>query len=488
MSEPVHPDRLVDLVMRLYAVLQQVKRSREACVAIFNRCRLVLLALGDKVLCVPDQTDLSEAVNQYASLISHITLRAERWGQVNILERAFDRQSVLRGIRECDAEVEKYTQAFQLTSGISIGNPQTLKPETLIECLQMPVQQCQWCRWSTIEDQIPIVRDFSSNLGPSAEEIRRNRREVRVLLFGLSGSGKSTILNKLRLSESLKFSEDELDMYSLVIKKVLIRSAYALRVAMQKHALRCSYPSNEKSADRIGAYAAENIHEPSIPQVTMDDIRHFLADPSIASIRKLARVDYCDNADFFLDEAQRICEPGYRPSDEDILRARKPMSNEIQRLRIGVAQLSVHLLEIGHLTLDYKQWVRHLDGITSVVFCSALSDYDTHMVASLELFDMLINSPWFYRSSVVLLLTKTDIFKGKLPQVPMERFFPNYTGASDANKAAKYLLWRHLQCNRQQLCCYPHLTSLTDNYLRPLVFAAIKETILHNALRDSGII
>ncbi|KDQ51447.1 hypothetical protein JAAARDRAFT_140182 [Jaapia argillacea MUCL 33604] len=296
---------------------------------------------------------------------------------------------------------------------------------------------------------------------------------------GLSGSGKSTTLNKLRLSENMTFSEDELDMYTLAIKKVLIRSARALTVVMQKHGLGCSYPSNEESANRIGTCAADCIYESSIPQVTMDDIRHFLADPVIPSIRDLAGDDYSDNADFFLDKAQRICEPDYRPSEEDILRARKPMSNDIQSLNIAIGSLSVRLLDISHLTLDYKQWVRHLEGARSVVFCSALSDYDdTRLVASLELFDMVINSPLLYRSSVVLMLTKADILKKKLPQVPLERFFPEYTGASDVLKAAKYLLWRHMQCNRQPRICYPHLTELSDRSFRRVVAWATEDTFL----------
>lgn len=84
-------------------------------------------------------------------------------------------------------------------------------------------------------------------------------------------------------------------------------------------------------------------------------------------------------------------------------------------------------------------------------------------------------------------------------------------GGADVNKGAKYILWRFTQLNRARLSIYPHLTQATDtsNVRRirsfpssqpksdsslsnpeqiRLVFAAVKETILQNALRDSGIL
>ena len=87
------------------------------------------------------------------------------------------------------------------------------------------------------------------------------------------------------------------------------------------------------------------------------------------------------------------------------------------------------------------------------------------------------------------------------------RYFPEYTGGSDVNKAAKYILWRFMQANRARLSVYPQyvfsffprlfrvltpwwwsLTQATDTTNIRLVFAAVKETILQNALKDSGIL
>jgi guanine nucleotide-binding protein G(i) subunit alpha len=144
------------------------------------------------------------------------------------------------------------------------------------------------------------------------------------------------------------------------------------------------------------------------------------------------------------------------------------------------------------------------------------------MQESLILFESVINSRWFLRTSIILFLNKIDVFKAKLPkvlrlflgmclgaymymQVPLDKEFPEYTGGPDINKAAKYILWRFMQANRARLSVYPQyaflvvfskttltdlrsLTQATDTGNIRLVFAAVKETILQNALKDSGIL
>lgn len=77
------------------------------------------------------------------------------------------------------------------------------------------------------------------------------------------------------------------------------------------------------------------------------------------------------------------------------------------------------------------------------------------MMESLLLFDSVVNSRWFMRTSIILFLNKVDIFKQKLVRSPMANYFPDYSGGNDVNKAAKYLLWRFNQVNRAHLHLYP---------------------------------
>lgn len=92
---------------------------------------------------------------------------------------------------------------------------------------------------------------------------------------------------------------------------------------------------------------------------------------------------------------------------------------------------------------------------------------------TLCLFDSVINSTWFLRTSIILFLTGIEEFKVKLfkvrynlihlpllcvylsRQVPLKNYYPGYTGGADVYKAARYILWRFMQTNRASLNVYP---------------------------------
>src|SRR5438046_7586066 len=80
------------------------------------------------------------------------------------------------------------------------------------------------------------------------------------------------------------------------------------------------------------------------------------------------------------------------------------------------------------------------------------------IIESLVLFDSVVNSRWFMRTSIILFLNKVDLFRQKIPRSPLSNYFPDYSGGNDVNRAAKYLLWRFNKVNRANLKLYPHLT------------------------------
>lgn len=94
------------------------------------------------------------------------------------------------------------------------------------------------------------------------------------------------------------------------------------------------------------------------------------------------------------------------------------------------------------------------------------------MMESLVLFDSVVNSRWFMRTSIILFLNKVDLFSAKLAKSPLSNYFPDYTGGPEVKQAAKYLLWRFNQVNRahlnlypQQVISFPAVVQLVNNHL-----------------------
>ena len=145
------------------------------------------------------------------------------------------------------------------------------------------------------------------------------------------------------------------------------------------------------------------------------------------------------------------------------------------------------------------------------------------MVELLVLFESVINSWWFLRTSIIFFLNKIDVFKTKLPKVCLHLsvpFVPSHhcLPGSAGEIFPRVLRWRWYQqgcqiytleiyadelCtpfNLSTVCAGPlcpstqlmpaqiSLTQATDTMNICLVFAAVKETILQNVLKNSGIL
>lgn len=62
------------------------------------------------------------------------------------------------------------------------------------------------------------------------------------------------------------------------------------------------------------------------------------------------------------------------------------------------------------------------------------------MKESLALFDGVVNSRWFFSTSIILFLNKKDVFQEKLPRVPLMKYFPEYAGGADVSTLLLLLL------------------------------------------------
>ncbi|RDA90147.1 hypothetical protein CP533_2204 [Ophiocordyceps camponoti-saundersi (nom. inval.)] len=329
------------------------------------------------------------------------------------------------------------------------------------------------------------------------EDSKRLRKECKILLLGSGESGKSTIVKQMKIIHLKGYSEDELFNYRSTVYKNLVDCAKAIITAMEQFDIKLQNPENQAHVDYLMEYQTESGPEAHIdPQVGIA-VRSLWSDPAKEDLMAHQTEFYLmDSAEYFFQEAMRIVKPDYLPNEMDVLRARTKTTG-IYETRFQMGQLSIHMFDVGGQRSERKKWIHCFENVTSIIFCVALSEYDqvlleessqNRMMESLLLFDSVVNSRWFMRTSIILFLNKVDIFKQKLVRSPLNNYFPDYSGGNDVNKAAKYLLWRFNQVNRAHLNLYPHLTQATDTSNIRLVFAAVKETILNNALKDSGIL
>ncbi|TFK31206.1 heterotrimeric G-protein alpha subunit, GPA3-like protein [Crucibulum laeve] len=346
------------------------------------------------------------------------------------------------------------------------------------------------------------------------EDNKQLKRECKILLLGSGESGKSTIVKQMKIIHQDGFSVPELAEYRPIVYKNVLDSAQAVIMYMRKVGWECEDYDNQALVEKILEYKLDTrsvIPQSSLPHLgsstnpqiifsseIAEAIHQVWKDPIIPKVTDEHSSNFylMDSAGYFFAEVLRISSPGYLPNETDVLRARQKTYG-ISEMRFKTGQLLVHMFDVGGQRSERKKWIHCFESVTSIIFCTALSEYDqvlleeqtqNRMRESLMLFESIINSWWFLQMSIILFLNKIDIFKNKLPKMPLERHFPEYTGGTDIDKAVKYILWKFMKLNRARLSVYPHLTQATDTETIRRVFTAVKETILQNALKDSGIL
>ncbi|CUM67712.1 uncharacterized protein PRCAT00005417001 [Priceomyces carsonii] len=352
-------------------------------------------------------------------------------------------------------------------------------------------------------------------------------KEVKVLLLGSGESGKSTIVKQMKILHQNGYTKEERYEYKpFVYKNILtcIKNIINAITDLEPDLIHDSHSRKENSIkdeeDSLEDFKGEKPNEKHVLNyedmnevldydISIDSEEQF--SPKIAGIidhiYKVQEVQnfikyqqgnfyFVDSSDYFLSDVKRFAQPDYIPTVNDILRTRKKTSG-IFDFRFQMSGLNIHMYDVGGQRSERRKWIHCFDNVTLIIFCVALSEYDqvlleennqNRLEESLALFDSVVNSRWFSRTSIVLFLNKIDVFSKKLPYSPLENHFPDYTGGDNINKAAKYILWRFTQLNRSGLSIYPHVTQATDTSNIQLVFAAVRESILENALKNTGIL
>ncbi|KAI5969058.1 GPA2 [Candida margitis] len=356
--------------------------------------------------------------------------------------------------------------------------------------------------------------------------------EVKVLLLGSGESGKSTIVKQMKILHQNGYTQEELYEYKpFIYKNVMdcIKNVINAIIDLDPELIK---PKGEDGIDGTATTTSDaqdqtevvngtwrkhvldydSLNEVLDYEILLDGSNDAVFDQSIAEkieqiyntpevrdfmIHKQGQFYLIDSTEYFMTNLKRIAQPDYIPSTTDVLRTRKKTSGIFDFTFDMGNNFHIHMFDVGGQRSERKKWIHCFDNVTLIIFCVSLSEYDqvlleennqNRLEESIALFDSVVNSRWFARTSVVLFLNKIDVFAEKLQYSPLETHFPDYTGGNNINKAAKYILWRFNQVNRSGLNIYPHVTQATDTSNIQLVMAAVKETIMENTLKDSGLI
>lgn len=321
-------------------------------------------------------------------------------------------------------------------------------------------------------------------------------REVKLLLLGAGESGKSTIVKQMKIIHEKGYSKEECEQYRPVVYSNSIQSLMAIIRAMGQ--LKIDFVDH-KNADCARQFftLASAADEGDLTSELVILMKKLWSDQGVQHCFYRSReYQLNDSAAYYLNALDRISQPHYVPTQQDVLRTRVKTTGIIET-HFTFKGLHFKLFDVGGQRSERKKWIHCFEGVTAIIFCVALSGYDSvlaedeemnRMIESMKLFDSICNSKWFVNTSIILFLNKKDLFQEKITKSPLTVCFPEYTGPNSYEEASAYIKMKfeHLNKRQDQKLIYTHFTCATDTKNIDVVFNAVTDVILTNNLKEIG--
>eukprot|EP00050_Salpingoeca_kvevrii_P011064 m.12435 g.12435 ORF g.12435 m.12435 type:complete len:355 (-) comp3232_c0_seq1:549-1613(-) len=330
----------------------------------------------------------------------------------------------------------------------------------------------------------------------AAEREVRNKT-IKLLLLGAGESGKSTLVKQMKIIHGDGYSPEELESYKATVCDNLVHSMRAVLEAMGQLHINLGDQSNRVHVKSVLSYvevgAAGNL-----PQDLSVGITALWKDSGVQEcFRRSNEYQLNDSAEYYFNSIDRISQPNYKPTKQDVLRARVRTTGIIETV-FRYRGLVYRMFDVGGQRSERRKWIQCFDDVTAVIFVVALSGYDMKLFEdqetnriheSLTLFDAICNNKFFVNTDMILFLNKTDLFSQKIARVALKRYFPNYSGPEgDAASARQFILEMFLKLNKNPTkTIYHHFTCATDTSNIQYVFDAVNDSILNTHLRDIGL-
>ncbi|XP_072998263.1 guanine nucleotide-binding protein alpha-1 subunit isoform X2 [Typha latifolia] len=294
-----------------------------------------------------------------------------------------------------------------------------------------------------------------------AQETKAEQHIHKLLLLGAGESGKSTIFKQIKLLFQTGFDEAELRSYTPVIHanvyqtiKILYDGAKELAQNESSSSKYVISPDNKEVGEKLSEIGSR-LDYPLLTKEIAQEIKKLWHDAAIqetCSCGNLLQVPDC--AQYFMENLERLCEVDYVPTKEDVLYARVRTTGvvEIQFSPVGENRKSgevYRLYDVGGQRNERRKWIHLFEGVTAIIFCAAISEYDqmlfedetkNRMMETKELFDWVLKQSCFEKTSFMLFLNKFDIFEKKVQKVPLSvcEWFKDYQPTASGKQEVEH--------------------------------------------------
>uniref|UniRef100_A0A1I8AEI3 G-protein alpha subunit n=1 Tax=Steinernema glaseri TaxID=37863 RepID=A0A1I8AEI3_9BILA len=270
------------------------------------------------------------------------------------------------------------------------------------------------------------------------EDETQESATLRLLLLGAAESGKTTLLEQIRMVCNQDFSEMELFHRKSFIYANIVHSMKCILAFMKKQGMDFANPINKEHAD-IVTTRLENHYCP-FNEEQYRAIESLWKDANVQlAYDRRGEYNLNDSAKYFFENLPRINNVEFQPTPQDLIMTYVPTIG-VQNVIFSAKNQSFQLFDMGGQKIDRRKWATMYDGIDAIFFCMAISEYDQMMVEdqstnrlqdSLNLLGKISSEPKFLSTPIFLFLNETDVFYEKLKRVPLAKYITDFTGTTE---------------------------------------------------------
>ncbi|KAJ6628428.1 heterotrimeric G-protein alpha subunit, GPA2-like protein [Mycena sp. CBHHK59/15] len=289
--------------------------------------------------------------------------------------------------------------------------------------------------------------------------------QAKVLVLGSGDSGKSTIVQRMRILHSAPFSIQEIEYYRRLVFDNLTYGLKYLIDALSNMGLALS---EDLETDVEVLHRAESLHhgEP-FPERYFQLLTRLWEDNVVwYAWGRENEAALPENLHYFFSALPRLFSPAYMPTNEDIVR--------------------VH---VGGQNTERRKWIHCFQDVTNILFVVNLSGYDQCLVEdrdvnqmqdAMTIWDSICQSQWFKQTPIIICLNKYEIFKYKIAMSDVRNFFPDFDGQLGDVIAGQDYFQRQFRRIAQKAGrvehwgFYMHTTTATDTMILRVVMNAVK--------------
>ncbi|KAL8130663.1 hypothetical protein V2J09_019818 [Rumex salicifolius] len=367
------------------------------------------------------------------------------------------------------------------------------------------------------------------------QEAKADKHIQKLLLLGRLFS-RFLLIFMIKLLYQTGFDEPELQSYTPVIHANVYQIIKLLhdtsKELAQNDANSSKYVLSLENKE-IGEKLSDIGSKLDYPRLTNElalEIEMLWRDPAIQeTYARSSEIQVPDCTHYFMENLQRLAEVNYIPTKEDVLCARVRTTGvvEIQFSPVGENKKSgevYRLFDVGGQRNERRKWIHLFEGVTAVIFCAAISEYDqtlyedenkNRMVETKELFEWVLKQPCFeisiasrpepptflQKTSFMLFLNKFDLFEKKVLTVPLNicEWFKDYqpvsTGKQEIEHAYEFvkkkfeeLYYQSTSPDHVDRVFKIYRTTALDQKLIKKTFKLVDETLRRRNLFEAGLL